>query len=179
MGLPSMNSIRFAALAIPFVISGLGGSAIVQSADAFAELKDQNSVPFERVEGVVFLIFVVGDRSVSKPTQDWADALEAKLPSSCQVVRLLDLSGLTRAAAPLVRRGIRKQVGEKKIRVYLDWKGVVAARFKIPVDEAVIVCLDERGLVLRIVKGEMSTEKFDLVTEIYRDRSIGSPENKS
>ncbi len=143
-----------------------------QTTGAFAELKDQNGEAFERAEGAAFLIFVVGDRSVSKPTQDWADSLEAKLPRRCQVVRLLDLEGLTRAAAPLVRRGIRKQVGEKKIHVFLDWKSLVATRFEIPVDEAVVVCLDEQDRVLQIIKGQMGEENFNLVTETYSDRSV-------
>lgn len=128
---------------------------------------DQNGSSFQPRPGARFQVYVLGDRKISKATQRWGDELAEKLPPSCQVVRVLDLKGLVRIAAPLVVRGIRKQLDGKKIRVFLDWKGLATAYFNVPPDTPSIVCLDESGAAVRVVRGKWNLERSRSIVDLY------------
>ncbi len=131
-----------------------------------AEIKDQNGKSLERQDGES-LLFVVGDKNVPKETELWADKLEAHLPESCRVVRLLDLQEVPRAGGPLVRRKIRKQIGDQPKRVFLDWEGLVAHQFGIRIDIPVIVCLDDQDALVEIVEGEYSDSLRARIEGLY------------
>jgi len=131
------------------------------------KLKDQHGDKFSRVPEDASLVFVVGGKDVPNETQKWADQLELILPDACQVVRLLDLNEVPRIAAPMVARKIRKQIGEKPIRIFLDWKSLVAERFGIRVDIPVVVCLDENDQVILEIEGPWTKERATSVAERY------------
>lgn len=151
------------------------GWTVAKSAEKFADesglpgwnFTDQNGAAFRPQPGARFQVYVLGNRKISKATQRWGDDLAERLPPSCQVIRVLDLKGLIRLAAPLVVRRIRKQLAGKKIDVYLDWKGQAATRFKVRSDTPSIVCLGESGASLRVVQGRWNAERSRSIVDLY------------
>lgn len=155
------------AAAHPASLSARGPEQEASPSALLLKLEDQNGDRFEPHAGDR-LVFVVGGKEVPIETERWADELEAVLPEYCRVIRLLDLQEVPRAGGPLVRRKIRKQIGDRPKRIFLDWEGAIARRFRIRIDIPVIVALDAEGKVLRIVEGNFTAERQESIGALYR-----------
>lgn len=125
--------------------------------DSLIGLRDQNDSSITPPPKGQSWVIVLGDRSLSKETQAWADKLEGDLGNPHDVVRVLSLEGVPKiAAAPLVCRGIKSQVGSKPIQVLLDWDGVVAKQFDISPTEPRILCFASSNSFVGVISGPLT-----------------------
>jgi len=134
---------------------------------SLTDLRDQNDSGIEPPPRGQPWVIVLGDRRLSKETQAWADKLEIDLGNENAVVRVLSLAGVPQAAAaPLIRRGIKSQVGSKPIQVLLDWDGVVAKQFELSPEEPRVVCFRSSNTFVGVISGSLTDSNLQAVHEL-------------
>lgn len=132
-------------------------------------LKDHCGERFEIAEDTRWLVFVIGDRHISEATERWGNELAEELPKGTQLVRLLDLNDVPSLGLPMVRRAIRRQVGEAPISIVLDWDSRVARAFGVPASEPVILVSAPNGEVVLEARGAWSEERAAELMRGLRD----------
>ncbi len=168
MGKQQSRKNHFSILLIAAILLGLFSTGYgIDKASNFT-LKDQGdrsvTVKFPS-DKVVILIF--GDRKGSGQIDGWSKPIYERYSGRTYLYGIASLSGVPRAARPLVRRLIRRQTS---FPVLLDWGGSVSKSYTYDPGKATIVIVGKDGKVLGRRSGPATSAGLN---EIYKVINAG------
>jgi len=134
--------------------------------EPLAALQDQYEHGMVLHGGIDGIVLIVADDKRGWLMEPWSVQLIPKLPSTCQIIRVLNLRNMSPKMAGMLRQSIKIK-SHDDTPIYLDWTGAVADKYSLPIDLPNIVCLGPENQVLKTFNAEMTPDFISEICAFY------------